>query len=102
MTVLPNMDLYWSIIVNRGIANIYELDDRGFGVQVPVGSRIFTSPYRPDRLWGPPNLLPDGYRELFPPWVKRPEREAVRSPPTSADVKRTWIYTSTTTYAFMA
>jgi hypothetical protein len=26
-------------------------------VRVPVGSKIFTSPYRPDRLWGPPNLL---------------------------------------------
>jgi hypothetical protein len=35
----------------------YGLDDRGFGVQVPVGSRIFSSPRRPDRLWGPPNLL---------------------------------------------
>jgi hypothetical protein len=29
----------------------------GAGVRVPVGSRIFTSPYRQDRLWGPPNLL---------------------------------------------
>jgi hypothetical protein len=26
----------------------------------------FTSPYRPDRLWGPPSLLYNGYRELFP------------------------------------
>jgi hypothetical protein len=40
-----------------GIATGYGLDDRGGGVRVPVGSRIFTSPYRPDRLWGPPNLL---------------------------------------------
>jgi hypothetical protein len=31
-------------------------------VRVPVGSRIFTSPCRPDRLWGPPNLLSNGYR----------------------------------------
>jgi hypothetical protein len=30
--------------------------DGGAG-RVPVGSKIFTSPYRPDRLWGPPNLL---------------------------------------------
>jgi hypothetical protein len=29
----------------------------GGGVRVPVGSNIFTSPYRPDRLWDPPNLL---------------------------------------------
>jgi hypothetical protein len=45
-----------------GIATSYWLDDRGFGVQVPVGVRIFTSPRRPDRLWGPPNLLSNWYR----------------------------------------
>jgi hypothetical protein len=28
------------------------------------------------------------------PWVMRPGREADHSPPTSADVKKTWIYTS--------
>jgi hypothetical protein len=33
-----------------GIATGYWLDDRGVGVQVPMGSRIFTSPCRPDRL----------------------------------------------------
>jgi hypothetical protein len=40
-----------------GIATGYELDDRGVGVRVPVWSKIFSSPYRPDQLWGPPNLL---------------------------------------------
>jgi hypothetical protein len=33
-----------------GIATSYGLDDRGVRVRVPVGSRIFTSPDRPDRL----------------------------------------------------
>jgi hypothetical protein len=28
------------------------------------------------------------------PWVKRLEREADHSPPTSAEIKKTWIYTS--------
>jgi hypothetical protein len=44
-----------------GIAIGYGLDDRGAGVRVMVGSRIFSFPRRPDRFWGPHN----GYRELF-------------------------------------
>jgi hypothetical protein len=31
-----------------------------------LGSRIFSSPRRPDRLWDPPSLLSNGYRLLFP------------------------------------
>jgi hypothetical protein len=34
--------------------------------------------------------------------VKRPGREADHSPPTSAEVKKMWIYTSTPPYVFMA
>jgi hypothetical protein len=48
-----------------GIATGYGLDDRGVGVQVSVGSRIFSSLNRPDRLWGPPNFLSNGYRWLI-------------------------------------
>jgi hypothetical protein len=44
-----------------GIAIVYGLDDRGFGVPVPTGSRIFSSPHRPNRLYGPPSLLSSGY-----------------------------------------
>jgi hypothetical protein len=68
-----------------GIATGYGLDDRGVGVRVSVGSRIFSSPRRPDRLWGPPNLLSNGYRG----------READHSSPASAEVKKMWIYIST-------
>jgi hypothetical protein len=52
----------WSAVC---IATGYWLDDRGVGVRVPVGSRIFSSPRRSDRLWGSPSLS-DVHLELFP------------------------------------
>jgi hypothetical protein len=61
---------------------------------VPVGSRIFSCPRRRDRLWGPPNLLSNGYLGLSS-GVKRPGRETDHSPPASAEVKQMRIYTST-------
>jgi hypothetical protein len=69
-----------------GIATSYGLDDREVGVRVP-GSRIFSSPRRPDRLWGPPSLLSNWYRRLTP-GVKWQGREADHSPPTSEEVKK--------------
>jgi hypothetical protein len=54
---IGNIDNKWS-----GIATSYGLDKRGVGVQVPVGSRIFSSPCHPNRLCGPPSLLSTGYR----------------------------------------
>jgi hypothetical protein len=65
------------------IATGYELDDWEVEVQVVVGSRIFSSPSHPDQLWGPPNLLSNGYCGLFPQRLKLPEREANYSPPAS-------------------
>jgi hypothetical protein len=41
------------------IATGYGLDGRG---SIPDrGKRFFPIPQRPDRLWGPPNLLNSGY-----------------------------------------
>jgi hypothetical protein len=48
------------------IATGYGPDDRGVGVRVLVGSRIFSSPRRPDRLWGPHSRLSNVYRGSFP------------------------------------
>jgi hypothetical protein len=49
-----------------GIVTGYGLDDQGVRVRVPVGARIFTSPCRPGRLWGPARLPSNGYQGLFP------------------------------------
>jgi hypothetical protein len=81
-----------------GIATGYGLDDREVGVRVPVGSGTFSSPRRPDQLCGP---SPVGTWGSFP-GVKRLRREANHSFPTSIEVKKTWIYTSTPTYIFVA
>jgi hypothetical protein len=49
-----------------GIATAHRLDDRGVGFGVPVGSRIFSSPHRPDRLTGAhPVSYPIGTRGSF-------------------------------------
>jgi hypothetical protein len=42
------------------------LDEWEVRVRVLVASRIFTSPYHPDRLWGPPNIMSNGNWGLFP------------------------------------
>jgi hypothetical protein len=84
------------------IATGYGLNDRGVGVRVPVGAKIFSFPCRPDRFCGPPSLLSNGYRGLFPRGVRRTGREADHSPKTSAEMKKTWIYTSTPPYACIA
>jgi hypothetical protein len=70
------------------------LRTRRAGVGVLVGSRTFSfqtaSGIRPASF-------PMGTKDSFP-GLKRPEREADHSPPTSAEVKKTWISTSTPTY----
>jgi hypothetical protein len=52
------------------------------------GWEFFSSPPRPDRLWGLPSLLFNGYggRDLSPA-VKGPRREADHSHSSSANVK---------------
>jgi hypothetical protein len=77
---------------------------RHFSIIHLTVSKTFSSPPRPERLWGPPSLLSNGYwGGGFSLGVKRPGREADHSPPSSAEVKNAWNYTSTLTdYVFMA
>jgi hypothetical protein len=50
--------------------------------RIPVGARFSA---RPDRPWGPPSLLYNGYR-VFSEGKVRPERAAEHSPTSSAKV----------------
>ena len=53
--------------------------------RIPVGGEIFLT--CPDRSWGPPSLLYNGYR-VFPGFKERPGRDADPSPPSSDVVKK--------------
>jgi hypothetical protein len=78
------------------MATAYGLDDRGIEVRVPVGSRISTgSAVLPTSyLMGPGgSVLGEG--------VKQQRHETGYSPPTTAEVKKTWMYTSTPPYVFI-
>jgi hypothetical protein len=69
------------------IVSDYRLDDRSIGVRFPAGAKNFSSSLCPDRLWGPPSLLYNGYRGVLSPGVRaRPGRDADHSPPSSAEV----------------
>jgi hypothetical protein len=85
---------------SRDSAVGYGLDNRGVGVRVPGRDRndlVYTASRH--ILWS---------TELPIQWiswavslgVKRPGREADCSPPTSAEVNKTWMYISTPLHAF--
>jgi hypothetical protein len=58
-----------------------------------MSSRLSLGPTQPPIQWVEGTLSPG---------VKRPGREADPSPPTSAKIKKTWIYICTPTYVFLA
>jgi hypothetical protein len=84
-----------------GVATGYGTGRQRAGVRVPVGSIVFSSPHRPDRLWGHPASYPMSTVGSFS-GIKRQGREVDHSLPTSAEVKKMWIYTSIAPNAFMA
>jgi hypothetical protein len=87
------------IVLLSGTALGEELDDRGFesrqGLHFSLHHRIQTGSE------AHPASYPMGTRGSFS-GEKRPGREADHSPPSSAEAKNAWSYTSTPPYAFMA
>jgi hypothetical protein len=71
------------------LATGYRLDDRGIGVGVPVGVSI--SSLQIVQTGSEAHPVTGGPSQ----WVKRPGAEVDHSPQNSAEVKNTWIYTST-------
>ena len=74
------------IIIWAGIAQSVQRLATGWTVRTsnPGGGEVLHA--RPDRPWGPPSLLYNGYRVSFPE-VKRPGRGVDHSLPSSAEVK---------------
>jgi len=64
----------------------------GPGIKSRWGGEILRT--CPDRPWGPPSLLYDGYR-VFPGGKERPGRGLDPSPPSSVVVMKEYSYTST-------
>jgi len=87
MTVFCNGNSNWYLVFSWpgsavGIATGYGLDGPGSN---PGGGEIFHT--SPDRSWGSPSLLYNGYR-VFPGGKERPGRDADPSPPSIAAVKK--------------
>jgi hypothetical protein len=80
-----------------GIATVYRLDNQAGGSSSPdkVKNFHFSISSRPALGSTQPPIK-------WVPGIKRQGREADHSPPTSAEVKKLWIYTSTSPYVFMA
>jgi hypothetical protein len=63
------------------------------------GKKFVSSSKRPDRLWGPRNLVFKGYRRSSPN-VKRPESKANHLLPNSAEVSNGCRYTYASLFSF--
>jgi hypothetical protein len=64
-----------------------------------VKNFLFSTSSRP--ALGPTLLPTEWVLGVLSSWVKQPGAEADHSPPTSAKVKKMWMYISSTPYVFM-
>jgi hypothetical protein len=89
--VIAQSVLRWAMGWTIGVLGFYSR--RGLGIFLfTTASRTALGPTQPPIQWVP-GVLSVG--------VKRPGREADHSPPSSAEVKNAWRYTSTPQYVFM-
>jgi hypothetical protein len=91
-------------IIGAGLAQWYIAGLRAgrSGVRIPIEAGNYSLHHRVQTGSGahpPPIQWVPGVISLG---VKRPGRKADHSPPSSAEVKNAWSYTSTPAYAFMA
>jgi hypothetical protein len=89
--VIISCIFYWIQAVSSvGIATDCEMDGRG---STPgTGKRFLSSPQRPDRLWGPPNPLSNGYRGAISPGVKRQGSKADHSSQSRSRVMELYLH----------
>jgi hypothetical protein len=85
-----------------GIATGSGLDDRGVGVRVPSMVKDFLFSTSSRSTLGSTQPPIQWVLGAISPGVKRTGREADHLTPTNAEVKKTWVYTSTSPYAFIA
>jgi hypothetical protein len=90
--VMYEVDIWWNWNSVVGVAT--RLGDGLYRVRISAVLRDFSLLQSPDQLLGPLSLLLSGYRGSFTR-VRRTGIEAFLSPPSSAEVKIEWSYTST-------
>jgi hypothetical protein len=97
---LTHLPAFWRYQSNLGWATGWTIGVLGFDSLRGLGIFLFTTASRTaQRPTQPPIQWVPGPLSLE---VKRSGRESDHSPPSSAEVKNAWSYTSTSQYVFMA
>jgi hypothetical protein len=104
LTLCPALDVQNQVSCpykTIGKNNFCTFGSRRIGIWVPVGARFSPLLVFQTGSLVQPASYPMG-SEGYSHGIKWPCHEADHSPPTNAEVKNTWIYTSTSSYVFMA